>query len=85
VIQVLRYLAGGIAAAAVILFIVYGGAALDNVNPDLDDGSRFVATYLPFASKSSDYVGQGWQYRIRQGLCLLTFVVAMFIWGLAGA
>ena len=80
--QFAHVLFGVLGAAAVLGYLVFGGAAWQRLDPDGDFGRPLIAGIFGGMARRRDYVGRGWLYRKLQILCVLIALVFWTAFGL---
>ena len=80
--QFVHVLFGALGAAAVLGYLLFGGAAYQMLDPDGDFGRPLVAGLFGRTAKRHDYVGRGWLYRRLQLLCVVVGLVFWILFGL---
>lgn len=83
-LRIVHFALGIVAGLFAVAFIGFGAAAHQFLDPDrsFDDT---LTTLLTPSRRPSDFVGPGWRYQKLQWLSAILAIVAIFLFGLAGA
>lgn len=80
-LTVIHYVAGGLALAALVAFVVCMGASQQQLDPDRPPGERLTTLLIPVAARPSDFTGSGWRWRVRAYVAFGAVVPLVVLWG----